>query len=187
MGVLETRAIDFERIIFIGVNEGSLPKSGKSPSVIPYELRKIFGLPTHKEREAIYAYHFYRLLHRAANVKIIYGTLTDAFGGGEKSRYISQLEEGYAPNRLPVTIHAAANNNKEELKEIGKTPEAIEKMLQHLERGLSPSALNTYLTCPLDYYYKYVVGIPENANVENNLNQGEVGTFIHEALEVVLI
>ena len=92
MGVLETRTLDFENIIFVSVNEGVLPSGKSQNSFIPNDLKRYFGLPLYADKDAIYAYHFYRLLQRAQNIFITYDTETDTFGKGEKSRFVSQLE-----------------------------------------------------------------------------------------------
>ena len=50
------------------------------------------GLPTYQEKDAIFSYHFFRLLQRAENIYLIYNTESDAFGSGEQSRFITHLE-----------------------------------------------------------------------------------------------
>ena len=61
MGFLETRVLDFEKVYILAANEGHLPDTSTGNSFVPYNLRKGFGLPTYEEKDAIYAYHFYRL------------------------------------------------------------------------------------------------------------------------------
>ncbi|MFA5780947.1 MAG: hypothetical protein WC868_01610, partial [Bacteroidales bacterium] len=93
MGMLETRALDFENIIILSVNEGILPSGRFQSTFIPYDIKKEMGLNTYKQKESIFAYHFYRLLQRAKNIHIIYNTQADDFGSGEKSRFITQIVE----------------------------------------------------------------------------------------------
>jgi superfamily I DNA/RNA helicase len=90
LGVLETRAIDFESVFMSGVNEGVLPGQNEQGSWIPYEVKKSFGLPTQDEQDAIFTYHFYRLMYRASNVKLFYNGTTDGIQIGEPSRFIAQ-------------------------------------------------------------------------------------------------
>ena len=92
MGMLETRVLDFENVIITSVNENIIPSSATQNSFIPFDVKVQFGLPTYREKDAIYSYHFFRLLQRAKNVYLLYNTENDTFGGGEKSRFISQLE-----------------------------------------------------------------------------------------------
>ncbi|MCK5815971.1 MAG: PD-(D/E)XK nuclease family protein, partial [Flavobacteriaceae bacterium] len=92
MGMLETRALDFETVIITSMNEGVLPASKSDTSFIPLDVKSQFNLPTYKEKDAIFSYHFYRLLHRAKEVYLVYNTEKDVYGSGEKSRFLTQLE-----------------------------------------------------------------------------------------------
>ena len=92
MGMLETRVLDFENIILTSTNEGILPASSQQNSFIPFDVKIEFGLPTFKEKDAIFSYHFFQLLQRAKNIFILYNTEHDVFGSGEKSRFVTQLE-----------------------------------------------------------------------------------------------
>ena len=95
MGILESRTLDFKNVIMLSVNEGVLPKGKSVNSFIPYDMKKYFNLPTYNESDAVFSYHFYRLLQRAENVSLIYNSETDDFGSGEKSRFITQLLAEY--------------------------------------------------------------------------------------------
>lgn len=94
MGTLETRALDFENVVIAAFNEGIFPRKNSAPSIIPYNLRRAFGLPTHEYHDAIFAYNFYRLIYRARRVFLIYDSRTDG-QHGELSRYAAQLEYLY--------------------------------------------------------------------------------------------
>ncbi|MDX5347360.1 MAG: PD-(D/E)XK nuclease family protein, partial [Hymenobacteraceae bacterium] len=96
MGFLETRALDFENIIILSVNENILPQPKRHHSLMPYDVLKSFGLPTYAEQEAITSYHFYRLLQRAKSVNLLYVMPSDTYGSGEKSRFILQLQHELA-------------------------------------------------------------------------------------------
>lgn len=85
MGMLETRALDFERIIILSANEGIIPTAKRQNSLIPYDAAQAVGLPTHQHQEAVMSYHFYRLLQRASEVHVLYTSTNDAPGGGEKA------------------------------------------------------------------------------------------------------
>src|SRR5690606_23017375 len=89
---LETRTLDFDHIILVSANEGVLPSGKSVNSFIPNDLKRAFGLPLYLEKDAIYAYHFYRLLQRASDITITYDSETDTFGKGEKSRFVTQLQ-----------------------------------------------------------------------------------------------
>lgn len=189
MGMLETRTLDFENIILLSVNEDILPKSKLQPSFVPYNIRKIFKLPTFIERDAIFAYHFYRLLQRAKQVHLIYNTESGNLSSGEKSRFISQIQEEL-PQYNP-SIHITQKNiNLPNLNagikpqtEIIKNEKIISELLLKLQDGFSPSALSTYITCPLKFFYQYCLGLKEPQPISANLDAREFGNVLHLTLE----
>jgi hypothetical protein len=99
MGPLETRALDFENIIILSVNEGVLPSSDTAPSFIPYNIRKGYGLPNHEFQDAVSAYNFYRSIFRAKRVYLLYDSRTEGLRSGEPSRFVMQLKYHY---RVPL-------------------------------------------------------------------------------------
>ena len=92
MGLLETRLLDFENLIITNVNEGILPSGKKHQSFQPFDLKKKFNLPTFLENDAIYTYHFYRLLQRSKRIFLLYNTESEGLNAGEKSRFLYQLK-----------------------------------------------------------------------------------------------
>jgi ATP-dependent helicase/nuclease subunit B len=97
MGMLETRNLDFDEVIMLGVNEGNLPSTAAANSYLTHDIRGAYGLARQNERDAVTAYHFYRLMQRAQKVTLIYDQDTDAMGKGEMSRYVRQLQLEKAP------------------------------------------------------------------------------------------
>ena len=95
LGMLEARALDFKNVIILSVNEGILPQGNNSQSLIPYDLKRFYHLPTWHESDAVFAHHFYRLIQRAENIHLVYNSSADKMGGGEKSRFILQIEEEF--------------------------------------------------------------------------------------------
>jgi hypothetical protein len=189
MGVLETRAIDFENIIVLSMNEGNLPKSNFSNSLIPYELKKHHNLPVEQDKDAIFAHHFYRLLHHSKRIFLTYNSSAEGFVSSEKSRFITQLENELDTQKYQHQIKHHTYSGEDKQSDIKETiyylTKDAEKKLDNLfyDRGLSPSALNTFITCPLDFYYKYILGLREDNSVEENIEASSFGTFIHEVLE----
>jgi hypothetical protein len=185
MGVLESRVLDFETVIITSVNEGKFPAGKSSNSFIPYDVKKEYGLPTFKEKDAIYTYHFYHLLKRAKNVFLIYNSDSDGFDAGEKSRFITQLEIETQPKhtithsfynpKIPALAHQSTIIEKSELvqvrlKEIAKT-------------GFSPSSLTSYIRNPIQFYFQRILRIRETDEVEENIAVNTLGTIIHGTLE----
>lgn len=182
MGMLETRVIDFETVILTSVNEGILPASKSEKSFIPFDVKKQFGLPTYYEKDAIFSYHFFRLLHRAKNIYLIYNNEATIYGTGEKSRFISQLE--LMRNDIKHQILIPKINLKPSIeKQVIKTSSLLLELKKIAKKGISPSALATYVNNPIDFYYQKVLKVREIENVEETVGVNTMGTIIHETLE----
>ncbi|NKI31366.1 PD-(D/E)XK nuclease family protein [Croceivirga thetidis] len=187
MGVLETRALDFETVIVTSLNEGILPAGKAVNSFIPYDVKKEFGLPTVKEKDAIYTYHFYRLLQRAKNVYLTYNTEPDVLNGGQPSRFIHQLLAD--PNLEPFITHKLVspkfNYKKKQANQISKTPLLLSELAKKLENGLSPSSLSVYIKNPYQFYKRHILKIGESENVDENVAYNILGTIVHDSLESI--
>jgi hypothetical protein len=182
MGMLETRVIDFETVIITSANEGVLPMSKSEKSFIPLDVKKHFGLPTYQEKDAIFSYHFHRLLHRAKNIYLVYNTEGDAFGTGEKSRFLNQLEIERNDIKYKILTPKTTINNKG-LIEIKKSESLMNSLHELAKKGVSPSALATYIYNPIDFYYQKVLKIKDVEEVEETVAVNTMGTVIHETLE----
>ena len=188
MGILETRALDFENLIILSMNEGVFPTAESSPSFIPFNLRKGFGLPTHEHHDAIYAYYFYRLIQRARRVTLVYNSSTDGLKTGERSRFMHQLlyESGQAVRQ--ETVVSGLGIPGEKTIEIAKTTGVMEQLeryntLKGGRRTFSPSALKNYLVCPLRFYFRYLAGLKEPEEVTEDVDLPLFGLLLHNTLE----
>lgn len=184
MGMLETRAIDFETIIITSVNEGILPSSISEQSFIPYDVKYHFELPTYQEKDAIFSYHFFRLLHRAKNIYLLYNSESDMFGKGEMSRFIKQLNL-HRDDLIYKTAIPEVKINKSELIEINKTPSLNSELKIVAQKGISPSAITSFINNPIDFYYQKILKINPEIEVEETIAVNTMGTVIHEVLELL--
>jgi len=185
MGILESRTLDFKNVIMLSVNEGKLPKGKLVNSFIPYDMKRYFKLPTYSDSDAVFAYHFYRLLQRAKNVTLIYNSETDDFGSGEKSRFITQLLSEYKGEVKDLVYKGEAleisnpTNISIENKGLDSEIKAWAK------KGVSPSAINMYNNCSLSFYYHYLAKIREGDSVDEYADSSTMGTVIHDALDKI--
>lgn len=186
MGVLESRVLDFETVIVTSVNEGKFPAGKSQNSFIPYDVKRELGLPTYKEKDAIYSFHFYHLLLRAKQVYLIYNSQTEGMDAGEKSRFLTQLEMEPQKNHQIKTINYSAHLPEKASEPISilKSEDLLEAIYKKAtEKGYSPTALTTYIRNPLQFYMQQILGIREVDEVEESVALNTLGTIIHNALE----
>lgn len=185
MGVLETRALDFKNLVLLSVNEGTMPKISPSGSFIPYNLRRVFGLPTIEEQNAMYAYYFYRLLQRAEDVTFVYDSGTGGMGTGEKSRYLYQLLLESPFEIEEVNIVFGVENIPVKPIRIVKDNTVMEPLNGYLdgEKALSPSAIDKYLSCPLQFYFRYCAKLYEPDEVSEEVDPILFGLLFHDMME----
>lgn len=186
MGVLESRVLDFENVIITSMNEGKFPAGKTSNSFIPYDVKRELGLPTYKEKDAIYSYHFYHLLLRAKNIYLLYNTESEGLDAGERSRFLTQLEIEKRPaHNLTNTVYNAFLPDKAyEPMIVPKTQKVLDRLKEIATvKGFSPSALTGYIRNPIQFYYQRVLRIREAEEVEENIALNTLGTIIHGALE----
>lgn len=186
MGVLETRALDFENVIWLSMNEGVFPAGHHSPSFVPHSLRRGWGLPVSDHRDAVYAYYFYRTLKRAKRLILLYNTRQEGLAGGEMSRFIYQLrydgrfttaEKNLVFDLLPGRSPAVS---------ITKTDDILKRLRMFTVEGkegryLSPTAINSFIDCPLRFYFRYVAGLREPDQVMEEVDLMAFGNLLHEA------
>jgi CRISPR/Cas system-associated exonuclease Cas4 (RecB family) len=190
MGFLETRALDFRNIIMLSVNEGILPSVSSGSSFIPFSIREAFGLPVINHQESIYAYHFYRLLHRAENVTYIYNSDSTGLRTGEMSRFLTQM-------KYEQIIKPSVLNLSFDIRTPASIGTEVEKSELHLKRLhslyvdtdsksiLSPTAINTWLNCRMRFYYRYVNGLKEPEIISPEIDYAVFGQILHRIMKTI--
>jgi hypothetical protein len=190
MGVLETRALDFENVIWMSVNEGVFPSRRSGSSFIPWSLRRAYGLPGIEQHDAVYAYYFYRMLQRTRRMTLVYNTKTDGLFTGEPSRFIYQLkfsslfkirERSVVFNLLPP-VDRPVN--------IEKTDAVMEMLRQYTGEDtdgkyLSAAAINSYIDCSLRFYFRYIARLPEPETVTEEVDMAVFGNLFHTAAHLM--
>lgn len=192
MGMLETRLLDYKNVVILSVNEGIIPSEGRNSTFIPFDIRRQFGLPTKTENNAVSSYHFYRLLQRAENIHIIYNA--DAgqgvSAGKEQSRFITQLLHELPKYNPEINIEAKIENiapaisKPEKRFEIAKTDFVMRRLEEMAEKGFSATAINDYLNCPVEFYLKWIVKIPETMEFQSGVDARTFGTAMHETIKI---
>lgn len=202
MGFLEARLLDFKNLYIMGMNEGIIPPSRPFVTFIPFNLRRAFNLPTFIDQDSIYAYHFYRLLQRADNVWLLYNTELGNIGGGEKSRFLLQIEYELAATNMaekivlsnqiagsPVRNYPFRQTPLKVAKE-GDVAAGLNYYLADPLRPetepsgrLTPTHLSTYITCPIQFYYKHIARLRELEQIEEAVDSRIFGDVLHKTME----
>ena len=182
MGSLETRAIDFDNLIILSANEGTFPSAKGDNSLIPYNLRVGFALPTYRLHDSISSYHFYRSICRVKNLYMIYDTRKNGLATGEVSRFVKQLKYQFNID-IKTTVVSYAVHGEEGLAKVVEKDDAIMKKLR--EKRFSASAINDYFICPLKFYIDYILGYKEEDDISADLEADKFGNIYHEVMEAI--
>lgn len=188
LGVLETRSLDFPYLIMTSVNEGTIPSGRTANSLIPYTLTRAFRLPSFEEKDAVYAYNFYRLLQRTDEAWLLYSSYSEGMGKGEPSRFLLQIRDELSvmyPNiEIDETVISASGSEPGTTKPLSmpKNELTLNKLKKIASTGFSPTALSCYRNCPLQFYLSYILGIRPPDEVSEDIESNELGSFIHEIL-----
>ena len=192
MGLLETRALDFKRLIVAPLNEGVLPQGRSTASFLPFDLRKAYGLPLPQDRESVAAYHLYRLMQRAETVVMVTNSESDGLGKGEPSRWVRQAQLELA--RYPgVTVTDRRLNwplRPDQFQPAGADvptgPEVWPVVAEALQRkGLSPTGFQRFLEDPYLFLVRNMLEIQEESRTHDRVAADALGTalhFVHEQL-----
>ena len=187
MGVLETRNIDFEHVLLLSCNEGNLPKGLSDTSFIPYSIRKAYGLTTIDHKVAIYAYYLHRLLQRASDITLVYNNSTNDGQRGEMSRFMLQMMVESGQQIHFQTLQAKQSPLLPTCQPIEKNGAVMQLLRQRFEHDiLSPTAINHYMRCQLQFFYKYVSGIVEPMNEDEDAIDNRIfGNIFHLAAQLL--
>jgi hypothetical protein len=194
MGVLETRSLDFENVFILSMNEEVFPATNRNHSFIPFNIRKAYGLPTFDQQDSIYSYLFYRLLQRAKHITLMYASPSPGEQIGEKSRFIQQLEadpdfevvETPVVNEVQIMAAKAITYERDE-ETTHKLNHFLAEANQEPYKKLSPSAVNTYLHCRLQFYFRYIKGLKEYDELTEEVDARQFGNLLHKVMEEIYV
>lgn len=193
MGVLETRCLDFSHMLMLSVEEGMLPRNTQSNTMIPANIREAFGLTTPRHRIAVFSYYFYRLIQRTEHLTCVYNENCVGNSRHEMSRFLRQM---LAETDIPIRtlwLRSESSIHDAETLSVPKTPEILQHMLERYDRNtsgekaipLSPSAINTYMTCPLKFFLTHVSGLRADVDPQEGLNAPLIGDIFHDTAEMI--
>ena len=180
MGVLETRNLDFDHVLLMSCGEGMMPRGVNDSSFIPHSIRRAYELTTVENKVGVYSYYFHRLLQRASDITILYNNSTEGGQRGEMSRFMLQMMVEYPHDIQHLTLTSGQHS-------IHWQPQPIPKSQTSQASYISPTAINTWLRCPLRFFYRYVGGLQEPTvpDDELELDNRMFGTVFHRAADLL--
>ena len=190
MGLTETRALDFERVFVLDMNEGTVPQTSMPDSFLPLDLRHALRMPGPREREARYAYLLHRLMQRSKEVHLLYRGAADKKDGGEPSRYLMQLEGSFHDEQGQPYLQVEHIRHqlplpevRPEVPDMAVTDKMRKRLAEWSSQGMSPSAINTMLQCPRNFAYRYLYQMGEATEIQNAMEASTLGRVVHWVME----
>ena len=190
IGLLETRCLDFENVVITGMNDENIPKAVKRTSFIPYTLREAHGMTTFEARASLYAYSFYHLIQRASDITLVYNNSVDELSKGDMSRFMTQLlveqDEMFGGNLTieQTALEAKVQTSSRKNLSVRKTDEVMERLIKRFTgRILSPSAINSYITCPFKFYLEKVAALKPDDDISEEVGNDVFGDIFHHTME----
>jgi len=200
LGMLETRLLRFRRLFVLDASEDKMPGASAPDPLLPDPLRQALGLPGRRERDQVAAHNFFRLLMGAEQATVLYqaGVRPGALEGkSERSRYVEQLlwelerRTGELvkarplgePDAVLAAVSFPASPIQPRHPAVALTPYLRAGLAARLgEKGLTPSALAAWLTCPKQAFYRFVLRLRLLDEVAEDGDRARLGEIVHQVL-----
>ncbi|MDE6272849.1 MAG: PD-(D/E)XK nuclease family protein [Muribaculaceae bacterium] len=197
MGMLETRALDFDHLVIVGLNDRTIPGRMRQRSFIPNLIRRGFGMPPNTYQEDLFGYYFFRLISRAKTVKFVYDSRVTGGNGGE-SRYLLQLRYLYARDKVKRIEYKFSMAEREKFcRSVLKTDEVKKKLERYCDPepfphphtgkpyrfNFSASLLKTFTSCSLKFYYKAILDLKDDPAPSPSVSPILLGNIVHDVMQ----
>ncbi len=196
LGMLESRLLNFKRTFILDTVDEKLPGTDPYDPLLPDQLRHLLDLPDSRERESVATYNFYRLIMGSEESCIFYQSgvqpgLLDS--KSVRSRFVEQLlweleqqrkeiitpSDDFPLKAVNFPVGAIVNSPAEIPKE--PVSEKLENLLKF--KGLSPSAIDCYVGCPKNFFFRYLSNVRESDTVDQDGDRAGFGELIHSVLK----
>ncbi|WP_033755906.1 ATP-dependent deoxyribonuclease AddB [Helicobacter pylori] len=168
MDTLETRGMQFDKIVIVDFNETCVPSLKDCDLFLNSALRKSLNLPTLLDKKNLQKHYYYQLFKNSKEITLSYIESETS----KASNMLLELNLHIEPIKDAYTLFAPTplkDYQEEEIKA------AIPK-----DFSFSASSLNAFLTCKRRFYYHYMKRFKESPKDENN---SAVGSLLHELLK----
>ncbi|MFP6335511.1 ATP-dependent deoxyribonuclease AddB [Helicobacter pylori] len=168
MDTLETRGMQFDKIVIVDFNETCVPSLKDCDLFLNSALRKSLNLPTLLDKKNLQKHYYYQLFKNSKEITLSYIESETS----KASNMLLELDLHIVPIKDAYTLFAPSplkDYQEEEIKA------AIPK-----DFSFSASSLNAFLTCKRRFYYHYMKRFKESPKDENN---SAVGSLLHELLK----
>jgi CRISPR/Cas system-associated exonuclease Cas4 (RecB family) len=174
--------LQFDDVYLLNVNENVLPGGTGTDMLLPQQLREKLGLETRHERDTLSEYYFHLLIRGAKRVHLFYSDSGDS----DKSRFVEQLlwerqkRDGiHLSDSYVQTVRYQVKLANDTVRSISKSDDVLAVMDGFT---YSASAFDTYLQCPIQFYYRYIMRLQEKEDATEDIDSQEIGKFVHEVL-----
>ncbi|WP_001047464.1 ATP-dependent deoxyribonuclease AddB [Helicobacter pylori] len=168
MDTLETRGMQFDKIVIVDFNETCVPSLKDCDLFLNSALRKSLNLPTLLDKKNLQKHYYYQLFKNSKEITLSYIESETS----KVSNMLLELNLHIEPIKDAYTLFAPSplkDYQEEEIKA------AIPK-----DFSFSASSLNAFLTCKRRFYYHYMKRFKESPKDESN---SAVGSLLHELLK----
>ncbi|WQU77125.1 ATP-dependent deoxyribonuclease AddB [Helicobacter pylori] len=168
MDTLETRGMQFDKIVVADFNETCVPSLKDCDLFLNSALRKSLNLPTLLDKKNLQKHYYYQLFKNSKEITLSYIESETS----KASSMLLELDLHIEPIKDAYTLFETSplkDYQEEEIKA------AIPK-----DFSFSTSSLNAFLTCKRRFYYHYMKRFKETPKDESN---SAVGSLLHELLK----
>ncbi|GAA8456951.1 ATP-dependent deoxyribonuclease AddB [Helicobacter pylori] len=168
MDTLETRGMQFDKIVIVDFNETCVPSLKDCDLFLNSALRKSLNLPTLLDKKNLQKHYYYQLFKNSKEMALSYIESETS----KVSNMLLELDLHIEPIKDAYTLFESTPLKDYQEEEIKAT---IPK-----DFSFSASSLNAFLTCKRRFYYHYIKRFKESPKDENN---SAVGSLLHELLK----
>ncbi|MFP6240945.1 ATP-dependent deoxyribonuclease AddB [Helicobacter pylori] len=168
MDTLETRGMQFDKIVIVDFNETCVPSLKDCDLFLNSALRKSLNLPTLLDKKNLQKHYYYQLFKNSKEIALSYIESETS----KASNMLLELNLHIEPIKDAYTLFAPSPLKDYQEEEI--------KAAIHKDFNFSASSLNAFLTCKRRFYYHYMKRFKESPKDESN---SAVGSLLHELLK----